>query len=692
MGKFLIALDADRGAELYIGSEGRFVLLKEINEGSGDDSLPTGFTLLPDGKVLFVANDGDHGAELWVTDGSAGGTRLLTDIDPGDGGSSPFALTTLLDGRILFSADDGSNGRQVWITDGSANGTVLLKDIEPTTYDSFSDFVLLPSGLVIFAADDGVHGSELWVTDGTPDGTALLKDIRQGEIGSEPYEFALLPDGRLLFAASDGIDGGELWVTDGTFDGTTLVKDINPGSAWSNPRDIVVLSDGRSLFIADDGTHGEEIWVTDGTADRTTLLKDIRSGDGWSQPHGFVEMPNGDVLFSAYDGAEREVWITNGTSNGTAILKDIAEFGSSDPSSFVLLPEGQVVFSADDGTHGEELWITDGTADGTKLLKDIKPGYEGSDPGYFVSLPDGQVLFRASSWELWITDGTASGTHKIDDDSVVYGSQVFGLPATSAGIAAAPSYQYSEGQVSGFLIGEVESFGFFGAVSFQIIGGNDEGLFAIDNEGRITLTTKGAANSSANDYETGPNSFTLTVQAESVSGETDTVSVGLVVRNITGTLLTGDKKADVLDGTQEEDVLAGKNGKDVLAGLGGNDTLNGGKHKDNLSGGLGEDLFVFDAKLKDKWADRVLDFETGVDTIALDRSIFKKIGKPGELKPKFFDLGKEANSAKDRLLYHEKSGWLRFDRDGDKSKHDPIKVAKLQKNLELSAEDFLVIS
>src|SRR5690606_32687262 len=110
--------------------------------------------------------------------------------------------------------------------------------------------------------------------------------------------------------------------------------------------------------------------------------------------------------------------------------------------------------------------------------------------------------------------------------------------------------------------------------------------------------------------------------------------------------LTGTEKKDVLDGTSEADVLNGK------------------INKDTLTGGDDADRFVFDTKLKNKWADIITDFEVGIDTIGLARSVFKKIGKAGELKAKFFDIGKKADSGKDRILYDDKKGWALYDKDG----------------------------
>ena len=81
-------------------------------------------------QLIFTADDGTHGTELWVTDGTAAGTQLLKDINPGAGYSFPENFTVLGD-KLIFTADDGTHGTELWATDGTAAGTVLLADINP---------------------------------------------------------------------------------------------------------------------------------------------------------------------------------------------------------------------------------------------------------------------------------------------------------------------------------------------------------------------------------------------------------------------------------------------------------------------------------------------------------------------------------------------------------------------------------
>ncbi len=64
--------------------------------------------------LIFINLTADSGRELWFTDGTPGGTRQLTDINPGAGNSDPQNFYYARD-AIYFSANDGTHGDEPWM-------------------------------------------------------------------------------------------------------------------------------------------------------------------------------------------------------------------------------------------------------------------------------------------------------------------------------------------------------------------------------------------------------------------------------------------------------------------------------------------------------------------------------------------------------------------------------------------------
>jgi ELWxxDGT repeat protein len=145
------------------------ILLARVDDFPAFDNgiPPAQLTPLGD-RLLFVGQDTEHGVELWMTDGTAEGTRRLRDLQPGPGSSNPDGLFAQGD-RVFFTADGGTNGRELWESDGTPRGTRRLTDIAPGGFSSFpfygygsSSPFTLANGILFFGADDGVTGIEPW--------------------------------------------------------------------------------------------------------------------------------------------------------------------------------------------------------------------------------------------------------------------------------------------------------------------------------------------------------------------------------------------------------------------------------------------------------------------------------------------------------------------------------------------------
>jgi Ca2+-binding RTX toxin-like protein len=162
--------------------------------------------------------------------------------------------------------------------------------------------------------------------------------------------------------------------------------------------------------------------------------------------------------------------------------------------------------------------------------------------------------------------------------------------------------------------------------------------------------------------------------------------------------ITGDGKQNRLDGESGNDRIAGGGGQDQLYGRLGNDRLNGGagddiiegeQGNDRMSGGAGADTFVFSLAADDiSNVETILDFEVGTDTIELNSFVFASL-EDGQLDGEHLSIGGPYETD-DYLIYMPGSGKLFYDADGVGNNESAVLVAKLSKNLDLTASDIFI--
>ncbi|MEA2560135.1 MAG: hypothetical protein QOH06_1639 [Acidobacteriota bacterium] len=272
--------------------------------------------LTPAGSNLFFNGWTEDGQELWKTNGVMGGDVKL-EIVPGTGSSNPQSIAAF-GSSVLFSADDGITGRELWFSDGTPAGTRRVKDILPGAGSSNPRSIVVAGSVAFFIADDVLTGGELWRSDGTTAGTFRVRDIRPGIQSSSIQGLTAFGDSVVLFAADNGTTGHELWASYGSADAAFMVKDIQPGAGSSFPGGFRRVGH-TVLFAADDGTHGLEPWQTDGFAAGTFLVHDVFPGPEPSSPSGFTL--SGDYLFfAANDGTHGfELWAVDRVELGSTL-------------------------------------------------------------------------------------------------------------------------------------------------------------------------------------------------------------------------------------------------------------------------------------------------------------------------------------------------------------------------------------
>ncbi|MDO9352978.1 MAG: hypothetical protein Q7T55_04755 [Solirubrobacteraceae bacterium] len=104
------------GGAFFVANEARDALIKVA--GNGETSVVKSFGSVDtptaiDGKLYFGAADDAHGYEPWVSDGTTGGTALLSDVLPGPAGSDPSQFFRA-GAHIAFMATTPQTGSQLF--------------------------------------------------------------------------------------------------------------------------------------------------------------------------------------------------------------------------------------------------------------------------------------------------------------------------------------------------------------------------------------------------------------------------------------------------------------------------------------------------------------------------------------------------------------------------------------------------
>jgi len=159
------ANDGVNGIELWRtdGTAAGTTLVKDIYPGATGSNING--MVAANGVVFFFADDGTTGLELWRTDGTTAGTSLVADINPGSaaGLSSGSQLVRVGDGTLVaFAASDSATGVELWVSDGTAAGTKRQGDINPGAGNANPVWMAVAGSFLYFQADDGTNGPELW--------------------------------------------------------------------------------------------------------------------------------------------------------------------------------------------------------------------------------------------------------------------------------------------------------------------------------------------------------------------------------------------------------------------------------------------------------------------------------------------------------------------------------------------------
>jgi ELWxxDGT repeat protein len=408
-----------------------------------------------DGRLLLGAADRQHGHQLWETDGTAEGTKALSDGTP----DQPFRVQgppVSFDGALFVAADRKPVGQQLWRVAGGRTTPVtdlrhLASGIDPTIAFLVGDRTVLNNNFTQNWAGVSEHGraedlpssgnhcsspfdepcsnpalvvgqrllfttypSDLWSTDGTAAGTVPVKNPED--------DLAVAALGRLGNGAVVLTLNGSLWSVDGTPSGTRLIAqlpfdpDLAPDGHFRPVGPPVALGSLTFLFrrapvSGNPNLEELEIWRTDGTAAGTLRLASTPFSDIFAPILSPVVV--GGRLFFRFGGA---IWTSDGSVQGTYALPNQLPGGT-----FALAAGTGTLYAAagyqDDDPDHQALWAIDPLTLGASLLGTfprVDSGIVGATAGSVLA---DTLFFRVTDPRgvetVWLTEGTAASTRPL---------------------------------------------------------------------------------------------------------------------------------------------------------------------------------------------------------------------------------------------------------------------------------------
>ena len=400
-------------------------------------------------RMLFTAETREFGRELWTSNGTPNGTKLLKDIAPGFT-SSDVKIWDTRDGIVYFSAFDGE-AYGIWQSNGTRPGTSRLAfldsprrpiDVEivgSQLYVSSSGlhaidlttgekslvvreaitFKVTDSGIFFVSAGARYARQSLWVLrDQTR--TELISDMLLGPMHESSGGVMIETFGDIGVHGTANNADREVWRSNGTVAGTYHTEATFPSATEVS----VAYSDDNGTYFNVFTDDSYALHFGDGSPENTRQLQ----GDSPFYPHWFVE--HEERLLVDHDGL-RELDPATGTFDPIAD----GQLFASGPGGHYLRDADDLVFF--DGTTTTNLGPIPVAFDrpvgavlntGTLVANnewgpDLILFEADREPATIATIATGRTASGSMSanWHAMFSDGYLLGTgQRIDEHGVVH--------------------------------------------------------------------------------------------------------------------------------------------------------------------------------------------------------------------------------------------------------------------------------
>lgn len=384
-------------------------------------------------KLVFIGNTIENGSNLFVTDGTAANTKVLSSTMH-FASSNQYELGLQKLGNSVYFFPYSQERNRLWKTDGTVSGTVQTNVIIPndfsanmlryfpinemiliensghTTFylmDQFENLSLLGenrlynsieiAGKMIFPYENQKYGRELFQYNLATKEVSLFKDTMH-EQGSKPINAVATADHGLIFTAFDQYYNNQFYKIAKKGNQPEVVKISN--SIYTDVPEGELFRVGNSYYITPN-SYSSQIVKSNGTEAGTKKMT-LPQNTEVSANSKFGNLNDESLITTAYynmgDGSKIRVFKNDINSDTLELLKEVP--GRSSPRTKSIFYNGAVYFVISNDNYKEDIWKTDGSAAGTVIAFNIPDEEYYNNATQILGVFDNQLLI-AKNYRLF---------------------------------------------------------------------------------------------------------------------------------------------------------------------------------------------------------------------------------------------------------------------------------------------------
>lgn len=264
-------------------------------------------------KIAFLASDSVHGFELWTSDGTAAGTKMIIDYDTyptvyGTANLYPEYLKLVGNkvfffGRVLNVDPNTSQGmrRSLYMLDTTSlviSNTNIANTFELDTRNR-DNMVVIGSDYFFLAKDDIYSTAyyQLWKTNGDDAGTIKITDVSSGQTVEVLSSFA----NYLVYQIKDyGAQKGKIYLFDNTTNQSELIREFDKGeySSYTFSKDAVL---GNAMYFYYNSNNVGALYKLDFSSKSISEVKRLLSNSGSHAAKQFLVKFKNKIIYSEFN-------------------------------------------------------------------------------------------------------------------------------------------------------------------------------------------------------------------------------------------------------------------------------------------------------------------------------------------------------------------------------------------------------